>query len=495
MNNFRTAWCLGVLLATPVAAQALDRPAVSINPQGPPPTFVPASPPAPPRPVIDLTTLRALKAKGVLSEQQFDAALNDLFGAGAESPTVEVMGWKTTLYGYVQADFSWNSTQSFNDFSSNAQVARPDTAAGKHGRFGTSIRDSRFGFLFSPPAFGPISISANLEFDFLGAEGSGAIANAAATVSEAAFFVSPVLRVRMAWVKLQTPIVDVLFGQTWGLFGWQPYYVPTIAQLPGIAGEVFGRNTQLRVSKVFKTDAVTVELAVAGLRPPQRDSAVPEGQAGARLLFNHWTAWHSIYLISTNLMPASIGVSGTVRRLAIGTPFQAPEAQSAEMKYLTGTGIAVDAFLPIIPATKTDKSNSLALVAELVSGTSINDLYAGLTGGVSTPSTITMTGSIDPGMLAYDAQGTLRQPRWLTSVLSLDTPCPEAARRSSPPGRTRSSTTPPSSLPPARCATIRTSTKPAPSSMSRPTCASPPTTRESSMSTKTESPPRMTRCC
>ena len=132
---------------------------------------------------------------------------------------------------------------------------------------------------------------------------------------------------RHAYFKAETPIVDILFGQTWDLFGWQPNYVPTVIQWPGLVGELFSRTTQLRISKTIKTKPVTLEMAVAGMRPPQRDSSFPEFQAGLRLAFNKWTAVHTNYMTSTTTMPASIGVSGDLRRYTL------PEFAATAAKY------------------------------------------------------------------------------------------------------------------------------------------------------------------
>src|SRR5262249_25528224 len=158
--------------------------------------------------------------------------------------------------------------------------------------------------------------------------------------------------------KLETPVVDVLFGQTWHLFGNQPNYFPTIVQWLGVAGELFGRTTQLRLSHAFKTDPVNVEIAVAGMRPPERDSAVPEAEAGLRITFNKWPSWHTGYMTSTALTPASIAVSGDLRY------FKMPEfaAKPVKTNSAVSKAIAVDAYLPIIPAKADKKDNSLSVL-------------------------------------------------------------------------------------------------------------------------------------
>lgn len=293
-----------------------------------------------------------MKTKGLITAEEYEAALKDLNDSmgtrSADSNTLTVGKWKTTLYGYVQADTMYHSTQSFPDFSGNFQVARPDTLAGQNGRLTATIRDTRFGLRLQAPALGSVRVSALMEMDFFGPTGT-----IGTTVSEAGFFGNANFRVRHAYLKVETPIVDILFGHYWALFGHQPTYFPAIVQWPGLVGELFGRTIQLRLSHNFKSDNVNVELSAAAMRPPQRDAGVPEGQAGMRITFNKLNAWHTGYLTGTSLTPASIAVSGTVRA------FKVPEfsAKPTRTNSAVGSGIAVNAYLPIVPATKNKKDN------------------------------------------------------------------------------------------------------------------------------------------
>ncbi|MDC3982180.1 hypothetical protein [Polyangium jinanense] len=436
--HFLTLCVLATLGRDALAAASAPAPAppappggvVDTNPASVPTKLVPAPPsqaPAPrpaPKPVFGLTTLRILADKGLISPQEYEAAkkdLNDLAAARAESsPTITFAGWKTTLYGYVQADMMYHSTQSFPDFSSNFPVARPDTYAGQHGRFQATIRDTRIGLRIQAPPLPNLRVSGVIETDFLGPTGT-----VGSTISENGFYVNANLRIRHAFLKMETPIVDVMFGHYWDLFGWQPHYFPAIVQWPGLVGELFSRTIQLRLSHTFKTEPVNVEIAAAAVRPPARDSAVPEGQAGVRLVFNKWTGWHTGYLTSTALTAASIGLSGDLRY------FRVPEFAEKPLgsRTATGMGFAASAYLPIVPAKKDKKDNSLSLVGEFVTGRSINDMYTGLNGGVShaalpnptgaTPAPV-YTSTVDAGLAVYDANGELRLPRWTTFLVGVE---------------------------------------------------------------------------
>ena len=83
-------------------------------PAAPPPE--PAYPPPPPAPAVptkpssgtpvELTSLRLMRDKGVISQAEFDSAVHDLSesvgaSAAAQQGTVVMGKWATTIYGFV----------------------------------------------------------------------------------------------------------------------------------------------------------------------------------------------------------------------------------------------------------------------------------------------------------------------------------------------------------------------------------------------------------
>jgi hypothetical protein len=122
----------------------------------------------------------------------------------------------------------------------------------------------------------------------------------------------------------------------------------------------------------------------------------------------------------TQISPLSIAVSGDARKVAVAEWLAKP----VNSVTATGQSIAVDAFIPVIPATTDRRGNSLSLTGELSYGNGIADLYTGLTGGVpiapplpnptmATPAP-TYTPDIDPGIAAFDATGKLSLIQWTT---------------------------------------------------------------------------------
>src|SRR5882762_4207731 len=136
--------------------------------------------------------------------------------------TLVVSKLKATLYGFVQLDMVYNSTESCAESCSNTLIQKPGTYRGDHGRTVFSPRDSRFGVRLAAPEDYGIRASGLLETDFFGPTAT----------TEQGMFSNPVLRIRQAYLKLKTPIVDILIGQTWNLFGWQASYLVTSVQEP-----------------------------------------------------------------------------------------------------------------------------------------------------------------------------------------------------------------------------------------------------------------------
>jgi hypothetical protein len=385
---------------TPALAPAVTPAAASSVPSGP-----------------EWTSLRLLHEKAVISDAELASALHDIGVVGAgDATTLVVAKLRTTIYGYIEGNYKYDSTQTCVEFCGSSQVSRPGSYKGDHGRAIVSARDSRIGIRLAAPEHDGVRVSGVIETDFFGPT----------VTTEQSTYSNPVLRIRTSYLKLETPVLDVLIGQQWTLFGWQPYFVSASVQYPGLPGETFERTAQLRLARTIRRDAITADLAVAVNRPPQQDSATPEGVAGVRLLFNHWTGQHTAYMAYTAIQPASLAISGDVRQLRIPELAVAPHSGIAR----TGGGIALSGYLPIIPATKASKENALSLNGELSITSGMSDDYTTLGGagtanaaippptpdGAATP----YTANFDPGLAAIDAAGHVELIKWLAYFASLE---------------------------------------------------------------------------
>jgi hypothetical protein len=350
------------------------------------------------------------------------APLTIAVGKGSET-------WTMTFFGFVQADYIVDSTRSYDDAIGGTLVARTDTYAGNVGRTQFSVRNTRLGMIFQSPRMGGIAPSAIMEADFFGHQPGEP------RHSENAFFGSPTFRLRHAYLKLESEFVDVVAGQTYDVFGWQSYFYPCSVEYLGLPNQLFSRNAQLRLSRAFRlADGVSLDVATSAVRPAQRDSGVPDGNAGLRLKIDSWKGITTPGNIGTAALPLSLGVSGTVRRFRVNA-FTPPPTQTSNSA--TGWGVSVDALIPIIPASNAgDRSNRLTVTGSFVMGTGIADLITA--GGGATFPTLPNPaqanpppiyhGDIDYGLVSFDTRGVMHTIDWQAFRVGIQYYLPPAGR-------------------------------------------------------------------
>ncbi len=334
-----------------------------------------------------------------------------------ESPlTVHNGDWSFGIYGFVELDVMSDSTQSFSESATNNTLARPNTIAGDNPRTQVTARNSRLGFKVAAPQVGEIKTSGVVELDFFGESPVGTRQGESYTAGPA--------RMRQFYVKMETPILDVLAGQYHDLFAWggAGFYPNSVAFLP-LPGQIYHRNPQLRLSKTISSDAVDFELAGAVVRPVQRDAVMPDLQGGLKLNVNGWSGASAPGASRPVSAPLSLGLSGMARRFSVTDFAQSP----ANPQTATGYGVAADAFIPIIPAAGDDLSNALSVTGEFTTGSGISDLYTGLTGGVGFPSlpnpgnfqaAPVYTPNIDAGIVTFDATSRVKPVKWTAVVVN-----------------------------------------------------------------------------
>ena len=324
--------------------------------------------------------------------------------------------WDTGVYGFVELDTIHDTTQSFLEIAGNGAIARPGTYAADHGRTQLSGRNSRIGFLLGAPEYHGIKATAQLEMDFFG--------NQPASASEAALYQNPTFRIRHMNLVLHSEALDVMFGQSWELFGWQAYFDPATVEIQGMPGEVYSRAPQIRVSRTFDAGSVDIDLALAAVRPPERDASTPDGQAGLRLRVNRWKAWHNAGSTGQGLDDAAIGVSGLYRRFAVPNFAAAPTSQVTAAGY----GLSIDTLIPLISGTKVDHGNALTFTGSFVTGQGDADVYTGLSGGVANAAlpnpamaspAPTYSPDVDNGLVEYTADGALHAVQWTSYIVGL----------------------------------------------------------------------------
>ncbi len=340
-----------------------------------------------------------------------------VMAAEPAAPPPVTSKWSATIYGFVELDTIHDSLQGPNDLMGNAALPRAGTYAATHDQTTFSVRNSRLGLRVGAPDLGSLRASAVLEMDFFGNQPAG--------ISEAAFFNNPTFRIRHAYFKLETPVVDVVVGQTWELFGWQAMFNPASVNLQGLPAQIYSRTAQVRLSRRFALASdLGLELAVAALRPPERAGGLPDGQAGLKIDFPGRKAWRTPGGAVSSLDSMAIGVSGVVRRFAVPSFVPNPTTDVTT----TGWGVSADVLLPIIPAASaTQHDNALTLGGSFVTGAGISDLYTGLAGppfpALPNPEHLTpapvYTANIDNGLVGFDRAGVLQAVAWQSFLLSL----------------------------------------------------------------------------
>jgi hypothetical protein len=323
---------------------------------------------------------------------------------------------KVTVINFIEFDAFHDSTQSFQG-SFGGAIARSNVYAGQHGRTNFTANNTQFGLQVDGPELWGMKPVGHCRMDFNGQQ-PGTPQNG---TSEYAFETSPTARLFHCYGRLDTPVVDVLGGLTYSIFGNQPYFFPASLTYLGIPGEVFTRTPQLRLSHQFQSPHLDVFVAVSAARPPQRDAELPDGVAALRIMFNDWKGAHTLgggAVVKVD--PAAIGISGEARRFDVQEQAVNPVRSNTE----NGAGLSVDAFLPIIPASEvTNVGNTLSATASFVVGYGVSDSFTNLTAGASAQTRLAATGAppyaaapaqldIDPGLAYYDPNGILHAVDW-----------------------------------------------------------------------------------
>ena len=340
----------------------------------------------------------------------------------AETGTVEGTKFVFTPYGLGQGQVTHDSTQSFQHGQGNNPIARSGAPTfsqagqaynGQHGRLTMTARNTILGFRVKAPTWHSVTSSARFEGDFEGAPPSNPPGS-----SESGFLSGGPFHMRQAYILLETPVVDLLVGETQQLFGWGPIFYPNSVNNLGIPGMTFGREMQVKLSHVFRTSAVNLELAAGAFRPPQRDAEVPDLQAGIRFAIKGWKGIQN----GNRLVPMQIAAAGTRRWFRVQginpVTTNALEPREDRAYSANGAGISIDALIPIIPGSDPEHpGNTLTVVGEYAKGYGISDLYQSLNFGLPIQAVGNAVNynstDVDTGIVVFDqpvdATGTLQE--------------------------------------------------------------------------------------
>lgn len=341
-------------------------------------------------------------------------ALSCALPAHANVTLLDKDDWKVGMYGFAESDAIFDSTRSFTEVIGNVPAARPGTLSGDNGRTQFSIRNSRLGFTVAAPKAGDWATRGVMEFDFLGFDGGTA-------VNEAATFNNPNLRARHFYLQAESNGWQLLAGQYWTLFGWQPnYFLATLSVAP-VSGMVYERTAQFTAIKnveVSDTNKVSVGLSIT--RPAQRDSQVPGLDAGVRWAWSgRKSGFGGMTSAGPTAQPLSIGISGRLNEFEFnGT------SDTTSTTHQLGSALAIDTLLPIIASNGDDTGNTLTLTGEFTTGQGYGESFPGWTGGLpgyaaSSAADPNTRFNIDAGQFGFDPNNGITIVHLLTFNLQL----------------------------------------------------------------------------
>lgn len=345
--------------------------------------------------------------------------------------------WKVTISGFLETDVIHDSTRSYTEIIGNAPVLKHGTFGGDNGRTVFSNRNSRFNLAVQAPEQEGWRSKGVLEIDFLGYDPNAGAGTGTGTVtpgnSESSMYSNSAPRLRLAYLQAENnESWQVLAGQSWSTFGWQPTYVPatvTVAPAPGV---LFQRTAQVTGYKTWATSEHSTIKGLASLeRPSQRDGNLPNMVLGAKYSLDTLRAGYASTYGDVRTEPMSVAASTVIKRFT--TP-NATTSTGVENNY-NGSAFALDAMIPILPASNKDSpGNTLMLTAEFTTGSGYADALSNWTGGLSqlpNASVSAPLGSstdLDAGQGGYDAAGNFSMIHLQTFNLALQYQLPGEKR-------------------------------------------------------------------
>ncbi len=298
-------------------------------------------------------------------------------------------GAQIEIHGFAESDYITDSeTTGMNEYISNKALAKQGTLAGQSEQTQFSLRNSRVDFLAKDTVGGWLT-KGYVEGDFLGASNT----------AESNLYVAPTFRIRHAYLEALKDGWDIMAGQYWTLFGWNMDYVIASVQPQPVMGTFYERTPRLGVMKTLGDD-FQVQIAVDAERPEESLSAYPNFNGGIRFLLSDWKGAFSYATGATKIVPLSLGISGTIRNYADG----ATAANNWTNTNYEGSGVAVDAMIPVLPATDNDDC-SLVIAGECTMSKGAGDELNGWSGG-ATP--VTAAGNeviADSGIAGFKTVG------------------------------------------------------------------------------------------
>lgn len=300
---------------------------------------------------------------------------------------------KLAIGGYIKPEFIYHDKRlgGVTGGISGAFSAVPqhNTVAGDNGSFKADTVESRLNFTLTAPDWRGIKPTGFFEFDFFGdsssafrAGANGATAGTSATNADNSIF-NGTPRIRHAYLQLAGEGLGgqwrILVGQTWALFGLQPYSFGSSVSFGG-GSVLFDRPTQLRATHIWKPFRdIEFETAASLSRAAAQFGEVPDATIAERVAWTGWQGWQG-----GSRAPLSFGVSGVVGRVKADLFSNTTVNNGTRSLSNTRWGVAGYATVPILPGrSATDRTWALTVQAEGSYGEGIADYIVGVNPVVS----------------------------------------------------------------------------------------------------------------
>jgi hypothetical protein len=330
-----------------------------------------------------------------------------------------------TLYGFGEVDYLHDSTQSFGIAANNFPLARRHTPRGDDAQSMGTDCNSRLGLRLETSESRSIGAAFVTELGPSWEPGDGGR------------YLCEGGKVRDFYVGLRSPILDVLIGRYYSLFGWGGKgFFPNTAAFLGVPAQVYRLEPQVRLSHIFRRAPGDIEIAGSFSGAPQYVSGAGEATFGLRYTFNWWRGASAQGSGPPVAAPLQVGIARVHRRFSVSDFVENPKIN--DIGY--GDGWSVNVFAPVIPARGDDLGNALSFILEETWGTGLSDMYTGLTGGVLFPAL--PTARVDPnnplpvyrpnianGIVTFNADRRLVSIDWKTFLIGAQYHLPFARGR------------------------------------------------------------------
>ena len=322
----------------------------------------------------------------------------------AEVTIFDQNDWKVGFGGFVEFDAIYDTTRSLVETVGSTPIARKGTFDGDNGRTQFSLRNSRLSFNVQAPMVDGWKTRGYIEGDFLGYDPQPSATPP--STSESAFFANPTFRIRHAYVSAEANRLQIIIGQNWSLFGWQPYYFVSTISVNPVTGTLYQRTPRIGAVKTLEVaESNDLSLGLSIERPTQRDGSIPNLVAGARWAMNSRKSGITGPNSDIKAAPMSLGVSGTYRNFSIPSN---PTASTSDNTKMSAYGLAINTLVPILASSDgKDVSNTLTASGEFTVGQGYGDEFPSWSGGIGQTFTGTATATtnnqnLDPGLGGFN---------------------------------------------------------------------------------------------